>query len=119
MRVCIPTVDEAGLRSRLSSHFGKSPYYTLVDTDGWELRTVINTNEHHAHGRCTPLATLAGLGVDAVVCRGLGRNALSRLRAGGVPVYVATSWDVEGALRSYLAGDLSELTTDEACHGAH
>ena len=119
MRVCIPTVDEAGLRSRLSSHFGKAPYYMVVDTDRWDMRTVINTNEHHEHGQCSPLASLAGLGVEAVVCRGLGRNALARLRSGGVPVYVSTSGTVAGALGSFLAGDLEELTSEEACHGAH
>lgn len=119
MRVCIPTVDEQGLRSRLSSHFGKAPYYMVVDTDSWEVRTVINTNEHHEHGHCTPLTSLAGLGVDAIVCRGLGRNALVRLRSGGVPVYVSGSWSLAGALGSFLAGDLEELTTEEACHGAH
>ena len=117
MKVCIPTTDEAGLRARLSPHFGKAPYYTVVDTDGWTLRTIINTNEHHAHGQCTPAASIQGLGVDAVVCRGLGRNALRKLRAAGLAVYVAEGWLVEDAVKAFVSGDLSELTDEAACHG--
>lgn len=117
MKVCIPTTDEGGLGARLSPHFGKAPYFTVVDTDGWTLRTVINTNEHHAHGQCMPLGSIRGLGVGAVICRGLGRNALAKLRAGGVSVYVSESWRVEDAVKAYVAGDLAELTDDEACHG--
>ena len=117
MIICIPTTDEAGLRARLSPHFGKAPYYTLVDTDGWTLRTVINTNEHHAHGQCTPLANIQGLGVNAIVCRGLGRNALAKLKRGGVPVYVADTWHVEDAVKAFLTGDLTELSEEEACQG--
>lgn len=117
MKVCIPTTDEEGLRARLSTHFGKAPYYTIVETNGWTLRTIINTNEHHVHGQCTPAESIQGLGVDAVVCRGLGRNALRKLRAAGLTVYVAEDWFVEDAVGAFLAGDLSELTDEAACHG--
>ncbi|MFO7892736.1 MAG: NifB/NifX family molybdenum-iron cluster-binding protein [Longimicrobiales bacterium] len=117
MKICIPTMDEEGLGARLSAHFGQAPYYTVVDTDGWTLRTIINTNEHHAHGQCTPVASIRGLGVDAVVCRGLGRNALAKLRAAGLTVYVAEDLLVEDAVKAFVAGDLSELTDEEACHG--
>ncbi len=117
MKICIPTADEEGLRARLSAHFGQAPYYTIVDTDGWTLRTVINTNEHHAHGQCTPVASIQGLGVDAVVCRGLGRNALAKLRGAGLSVFVADEWLVEDAVKAYVAGDLPEMTDEQACHG--
>lgn len=117
MKICIPTTDEEGLGARLSGHFGQAPYYTVVDTDGWTLRTVINTNEHHAHGQCTPVASIQGLGVDAVVCRGLGRNALRKLRAAGLSVYVAETWFVEDAVKAFLTGDLPEMTDEAACQG--
>jgi predicted Fe-Mo cluster-binding NifX family protein len=117
MKVCIPTTDEEGLAGRLSAHFGKAPYYTIVDTDGWTLRTIINTNEHHAHGQCTPAESIQGLGVDAVVCRGLGRNALRKLRAAGLRVYVAEAHQVEEAMKAFVAGDLDQLTDEAACQG--
>ncbi len=117
MKICIPTTDEEGLRGRLSPHFGQAPYYTVVDTDGWTLRTIINTNEHHAHGQCTPVASIQGLEVDAVVCRGLGRNALRKLRGAGLSVHVAEVWFVEDAVKAFLAGDLPEMTDEAACQG--
>jgi predicted Fe-Mo cluster-binding NifX family protein len=119
MRVCIPTTSDAGLSARLSPHFGRAPYYTVVDTDTWAMHAVPNASAEHGHGECRPLAGMQGYAADVVVCRGLGRNALEGLRSGGVEVYVSTEWDVSGALGRFLAGDLEAVTSEEVCHGSH
>lgn len=118
MRVCIPTTSEAGLRARLSSHFGKAPFYTVVDTDSWEIEVIPNGNTHHAHGHCNPVGSLRDARVEAVLCAGLGRNALARWLEAGVPVYLSGHVEVDGTLRSFLAGDLQAMTSLEACHGS-
>ncbi|MDQ1281302.1 MAG: Dinitrogenase iron-molybdenum cofactor biosynthesis protein, partial [Thermoproteota archaeon] len=31
VRIVIPTIDENGLDAQLSEHFGRAPYFTIVD----------------------------------------------------------------------------------------
>jgi predicted Fe-Mo cluster-binding NifX family protein len=40
MRLCIPTIDDAGLDAQLSAHFGSAPYYTIVDTESEAFEVV-------------------------------------------------------------------------------
>ena len=32
-RIVIPTEDKSGLEAHLAEHFGRAPYYTIVDLD--------------------------------------------------------------------------------------
>ena len=117
MRLCIPTDDDLGLAGRLSSHFGSAPYFTLVDSETGDLQVVANLQAEHEPGSCTSAQALAGCGVGAVVCRSLGRRAFGRLRAMGLPVFVAEDEEVSDALEAYRAGRLARLTSESACHG--
>lgn len=117
MRLCIPTTDDRGLEGRLSPHFGKAPFYTFVDVTEGRATAVANAHARHEHGRCEAPATMVSEGVAAVVCLGLGRRALAKLRAAGVPVYLTETRDVAGAVDAYRAGTLRLLEEEEACHG--
>jgi predicted Fe-Mo cluster-binding NifX family protein len=37
MRIAVPSVDDRGLESEMSAHFGRAPYYTLVDVENGEI----------------------------------------------------------------------------------
>ena len=119
MNICIPVTKDAGGDSRLSGHFGSAPFFAFADTASGEVRTIPNGNQHHAHGRCQPMRALAGEALDAVVVRGIGAGALSRLRAMGLPVHRAAVATVADAVAAFNAGELAELAPDEACelHG--
>jgi predicted Fe-Mo cluster-binding NifX family protein len=119
MRLCMPTLDDAGLAGRLAGHFGSAPYYTFVETDSGTLEVVANAGARHRHGSCDAASGMAGREVDAVVCQGLGRRALAGLDAAGIVVFVADATDVSGAVESYRAGMLERLTEEAACHGRH
>lgn len=119
MKLCMPTVNDAGLNARLSPHFGSAPWFTVVDSDTGEARAVANGPAQREHGRCTPARELAGQGISAVVCRGLGRGALLNLKGQGMDVLVTDAWSVEAALEAYRAGTLRPLTEEAACVGGH
>lgn len=119
MRLCLPTTDGCGLDARLSPHFGSAPCFTVVDSSTGRADVVVNDHARHEHGRCDPTAELSGRGVDAVICRGLGRRALERLHGLGLAVLVTESFTVHEALAAFQAGDLRALTEDEACGGGH
>jgi predicted Fe-Mo cluster-binding NifX family protein len=117
MRICIPTLDDRGLRGVPSDHFGSAPFFTFVDTDSEDMEVQKNAGAHHVHGACRPLDFLGTQKVDAIACRGLGKRAFSRLRDGGIGVFLTFEKDVEATVRAYTDGRLRQLTSEEACHG--
>jgi predicted Fe-Mo cluster-binding NifX family protein len=119
MKLCMPTVDEAGLAGRMAGHFGSAPYFTYVDSDSGAVEVVANAHAHHEHGSCAPATGMSGRAVDAVICHGLGRRALAGLAAAGIPVYVTAEESVAGAVEEFRFGGLAVLTEDAACHGGH
>jgi len=117
MKLCIPTLDDRGLEGMPSDHFGSAPYFTFVDSETGEVEAVRNGGAHHVHGACRPLDFLGTRPVDAILCRGLGKRAFSRLRAGGISVFVTLETDVAATVEAFKAGRLRQLTSEEACHG--
>jgi predicted Fe-Mo cluster-binding NifX family protein len=117
VRLCIPTDDDRGLAGRLSSHFGGAPYFTLVDSETGDVEVVSNLGTEYEPGACGSAQALAGYGVGAIVCRGLGRRAFARLRDMGVPVFVAEDCEALEALEAFRAGRLQRLTSEAACQG--
>jgi predicted Fe-Mo cluster-binding NifX family protein len=122
VQLCIPVIEDRGLESRVSGHFGSAPGFMIVDTDSGQRELVTNTNAHHAHGMCQPLAALAGHAVDAVVVGGIGGGALMRLRSAGIVVYRASRPTVGELVAALAAGTLEEVGLEGACashHGHH
>ena len=117
MRVCIPTMDDRGREGMPSDHFGSAPFFTFVDTDAGTYEAVRNGGASHVHGACQPLSFLGSRGVDAIVCRGLGRRAFSRLAGAGVQVFVTLEKNAEESVAALKEGRLRLLTSEEACHG--
>lgn len=121
MKLCIPSTNEAGLDARVSPHFGSAPWYTLVDTETGAVEPLANAHARHEHGQCQPTRGLEGLGIGAVVCRGLGGRALARLEAAGMAVFVTEAFTVGAAVEAFREGRVARMTAAEACqdHGGH
>jgi len=119
MNICIPITDDQGLESPVCAHFGSAPAFLIVDTEGGTHRVVPNGNQHHAHGQCSPLASLQGERIDAMVVGGIGAGALGRLAAAGIPVHLAEHATVRETVDALLAGTLRTMGPDLACahHG--
>ena len=100
-----------------SDHFGSAPFFTFIDSETGELEAVRNGGDHHVHGACRPLDFLGTRPVEAIICRGLGRRAFSRLQGGGIEVYVTLEKDVGTTVEAFKAGRLRKLTSEEACQG--
>jgi predicted Fe-Mo cluster-binding NifX family protein len=117
MRICVPTEDEAGLASIVCGHFGSAPCFSLLDIDTGEVETMENGNRHHTHGQCMPVDQLRDVRFDAVVVRGMGRNALARLSEAGIEVKITTGLDLHGVLEEARTGRLVRLDPAAACGG--
>ena len=44
MQICIPVVEDKGLQSRVSAHFGSAPAFMIVDTESGACRAIANTD---------------------------------------------------------------------------
>ena len=119
MRLCLPTAHDRGRTAMLSDHFGSAPYFTFVDSESGSTDVIPNHHAEHAPGHCDAARSVAAHGVDAVVCRGLGRRALASLEAAGIPVFVAETDTVAGAVEAFAVGQLRRMNPQAACGGGH
>ncbi len=119
-RVLVPTEEAKGMESRLSPHFGRAPYFALVEFDEEKrvsrVEFLPNTGEHfggkgHAHD------WVFSLRPDALVVSGIGPGALERAKSLGVPVLRGKEETLGDILTAYTEGNLEELT--EGCHTGH
>ncbi|UCG50270.1 MAG: NifB/NifX family molybdenum-iron cluster-binding protein [Phycisphaerales bacterium] len=115
MRICIPTTSDRGPDSNVHKHFGSAPYFTICDTETATFETIENTNGRHVHGACRPMARLAGSGIDAVVCRAMGRRALQQLNRNGLKAYRADASTVSQIVKMCADGAIEEMTAESAC----
>ncbi len=120
MRICVPVEEDKGFQSRVCSHFGSAPGFMIVDTDSGDYRAIVNTNQHHGHGMCAPLASLQGEQIDAMVVGGIGMGALNRLNSANVSVYLSEKGTVAEVIAELQAGNLRVVQPGMACaHHSH
>ncbi len=118
MRLCVPTTTAEGAKALAYEHFGSAPHFTIVDTATGSYEVVGNDSQHHEHGACHPMGMLDGRKIDAVVCAGMGARALQRLNEGGIRVFRTIPGTVEEVVKKFGAGQLEEMTLENAC-GQH
>ena len=117
MKICIPTMGENGLDNQVGEHFGRVPTYTIVDLDTNEVKVIQNTSEHMG-GQGYPPEIMAKEGVNAMVCRGLGRRAIMMFEELGIDVYIGASGTVKDVIDAFKQDRLQKANMDNAC-GQH
>ena len=113
-RLVIPVTEEKGLDSGLSQHFGRAPFYSIIDLDDngkiIGKGTIANTSEHFG-GVGLPPDRIMQLKPKALVTYGLGSRALQMFQEGGVAVLRTEASTVKGVIDAYNNNELQELTT--------
>lgn len=119
MRIVIPVADESGLEARISEHFGRTPFFAVIDLDEngqiTEQKTVPNAGEHFGGGgrRADFILTLKP---NVIISYGMGPRGLSIYQRERVAVLRANSPKVKDVIMAYNKNMLEELT--EGCHEA-
>lgn len=121
VRIVIPVLEESGLNARLSEHFGRAPYFAVIelDTNGRVLnqKAVPNVSEHFG-GTGRPPDRILQLEPDAIITYGMGPRALNIVQNARVAVLRATTNTVKEVIVAYNKNELEELT--EGClHARH
>ena len=120
-RIFIPAEDGNGLDARLSEHFGRAPYFIVVELneDGSisNVQAVSNESEHFG-GSGRPPDRLLQFKPNAVITYGMGPRALSIFQEARVAVLKANADTVKEVVEAYRQDRLEELT--EGCrHARH
>ena len=114
MKVCIPTEGNKGFDDMVGEHFGRVPYYTVVDTETDEVEALENTSEHMG-GSGYPPEIMARAGVNVMLCGGLGRRAIMMFEEMGIMVFVGAHGNIKDAIRMWNNGELQSATDENAC----
>jgi len=118
LRVAVPSAAPGGLDSPRSGHFGRSPYFTLVDIVGGEIGPVdVVVNRPHSDGGCmAPVLTLGENFVDAVIVAGIGQRPLLACVQAGIRVFAGEDRaDVRSAVEAFVEMELSPVGPDATC----
>jgi len=118
-KIIIPTENKEGLNAPLAQHFGRAPYFTVVELDNGKVTNVTavaNTSEH-VGGTGSPHDVLTQLQPKAVVVHGMGPRGIMAFQSVGIQVLKANAETVKEVVEAYTQGKLQELT--EGCPDAH
>ncbi|HUX19905.1 MAG TPA: NifB/NifX family molybdenum-iron cluster-binding protein [Spirochaetia bacterium] len=119
MKICVPTEDKNGLEAQVSGHFGRAPYFALVDSETKAVEFVVNGETGHEHGRCVGAALAVEMKPEVVLTAGMGRGAFDLVRSGGARVFRTEGLNLSDALEGFTQGNAPELVSSEAAGHHH
>ena len=114
MRIGIPVMDKNGYGSIIGQHFGRVPYFVIVDMEKKDISFIDNTSEHFG-GPGKPPEILASNKVEIMLCSGLGPRAIHLFESYGIEVFVGASGTVRNVIERWKNGNLREATDANAC----
>jgi len=119
VRIVIPVLDEGGLNARLSEHFGRAPYFAVIELDEnghvSNQRTVSNVGEHFG-GSGRRADFILQFKPNVIIAYGMGPRGLNIYQSVRVAVLRANANTVREVIAAYKKDELEELT--EGCHQA-
>lgn len=83
MIIAIPLIDSNGKDSRVSEHFGHTPYFAICNRETGEVK-IIPMGEH-GEG-CTPVEKISVYKPDIVYVMDIGMRAMELLRQMGIGI---------------------------------
>ncbi len=109
MRIAISVDQDQGLESVVSHHFGRCPYYALVDMEDKTVKTVSTvTNpffQQHQPGQVPGF--INDQGAEVIITGGMGRRAITFFQQFNIEPVTGAFGTVTQVLENYLGGRLS------------
>lgn len=121
MRIAISSEENNGLDGQVAQHFGRCPYFILVDLEGREMKQ-INTVDNpfylqHQPGQVPEF--VRSQEANVMLAGGMGHRAISFFEQYGIKAVTGASGTIRTALEQYLGGELEGAAPckDSAEHG--
>jgi len=109
MKISIATDDNMGLDAVISHHFGRCPYYIVVDVDDKEIKDVkaVKNPFYESHGQTGEVPNfIHSLGVDVIISGGMGPKAIGFFQQLGIQAFTGASGRVGDVIKNYMSGQI-------------
>jgi predicted Fe-Mo cluster-binding NifX family protein len=109
MRIAISVETNQELDSVVAHHFGRCPFFALVDVNGREIEAVeVVANPFYAGHQVGQVPGFINeKNVNVMLSGGMGGRAIQFFRQFGIEVATGAHGTVRDSLESYLGGELS------------
>ncbi len=109
MRIAISADTDQGLEAPVSPHFGRCPYYTLVDVEGQKVTavTVVPNPYYPEHVPGAVPQFIHSQGVNVMLTGGMGYRAMSFFQQYGIQPVTGANGTVGEAVMHFVQGRLS------------
>ena len=108
IRIAISANDNNGIESTVSEHFGRCPYFIIVDVEENAIQSVQAIDNpyyaNHAPGHVPEFIHRQGAGV--MLTGGMGLRAVGFFEQYGIEVATGAAGTAQQAVQAYLAGKL-------------
>ncbi len=118
-RIAFACEDNNGLNAEMSMHFGRCPYFTLVDIEGTQVKSVqaIPNPYFNNHVPGAVPQFINSQKVNVMIAGGMGPKAVQMFQGFGIDVATGVGGRVENVLRAYLEGKVSGTVACSHDHG--
>lgn len=108
LRVAVSADDGSGLDSVVSPHFGRCPYFIVVDLEGCDVQRVTAvTNPYYSHHQPGQVPRfIREHGAHVMLTGGMGRRAIALFEQYGIQAVTGAAGTVRRSLEQYLGGAL-------------
>jgi predicted Fe-Mo cluster-binding NifX family protein len=108
-KIAVSALDANGLDAQISPHFGRCPYFVVVDVEGTDVQAVeAVTNPFYANHQPGEVPGFVNtLGVQVMLSGGMGGRAVAFFKQFGIEPATGASGTVGESLTRYFGGELS------------
>jgi predicted Fe-Mo cluster-binding NifX family protein len=108
-RIIVPAAGQEGLNAYLAEHFGRAPYFAVVDlNENGEVDNVktVSNVEHYTGRMGQPHDVVLDLQPNAIIVYGMGRRGIISFQTAGVAVLRANANTVKEVIDAYKENKL-------------
>lgn len=108
MRIAISAETNDGLDSRVAQHFGRCPYFAIVDVEGQDIQSIkVVQNPYYSGHQVGQVPTfIHEQQADVMLSGGMGGRAIQFFQQFGIDTATGAGGTVRDTLANYFAGNL-------------
>ena len=108
-RIALACEDNQGLSGQMSQHFGRCPYYLIVDVEGHEIKKTDSVDNPYYNNHVPGMVPqfINEQRVNVMIAGGMGPRAIDMFTNLGIEVVTGAIGNAGNVLEAYLTGEIS------------
>jgi predicted Fe-Mo cluster-binding NifX family protein len=113
MRIAIVAKDDKGKEGLVAEHYGRAPFYAIIDSKTLEIKEIIPNKTHHFGGTFSPHQFLRTHDVQVIIVKEIGKNAIESAKRHDIRILVGAKETIQKTIEAYRNNELHEPTKDD------